>query len=141
MFFYSGNYRETSSAAGKEPPRRVGGVQYSIAARTGICKIPVIKNGQVLNREAVCSQYQKVHALQTKSLESRGWLFDILKCVEKLNHVFTLREMYGFSGELKIKHPRNHNIEAKIRQQLQFLRDKGIIEFMRPGQYRKIITT
>ncbi len=104
-------------------------------------KIPVIKNGQVLNKEAVCSQYQKVHALQTKSLESRGWLFDILKCVEKLNHVFTLREMYGFSGKLKIKHPRNHNIEAKIRQQLQFLRDKGIIEFMRPGQYRKIITT
>ncbi|MDE6698369.1 MAG: hypothetical protein K2J91_02695 [Lachnospiraceae bacterium] len=33
---------------------------------------------------------------------------------------------------------KKHNIEAKIRQQLQFLRDTGFIEFLCRGQYRKI---
>ncbi|MCI6952709.1 MAG: hypothetical protein MR839_02235 [Spirochaetia bacterium] len=28
-------------------------------------------------------------------------------------------------------------MEAKIRQQLQFLRDKGFIQFLSPGQYKK----
>ena len=36
----------------------------------------------------------------------------------------------------KAKHPANHNVKAKVRQQLQFLRDKGVIEFMGRGQYR-----
>jgi len=39
---------------------------------------------------------------------------------------------------LKLKHIENKNIEAKIRQQLQFLRDKGFIEFLGRGKYRKV---
>jgi type II restriction enzyme len=35
----------------------------------------------------------------------------------------------GFAG-LQAKHPENHNVKAKVRQQLQFLRDKGVIEFL-----------
>ena len=46
--------------------------------------------------------------------------------------------MYAFVKELQLKHPKNNNIEAKIRQQLQFLRDKGIIEFKGNGKYRRI---
>ena len=45
--------------------------------------------------------------------------------------------MYSFVDQLKARHPRNNNVEAKIRQQLQFLRDKGLIEFISPGVYRK----
>jgi hypothetical protein len=37
---------------------------------------------------------------------------------------------------LKAKHPSNHNVRAKIRQQLQFLRDKGVLDFVGRGQYR-----
>ena len=103
-------------------------------------KIPIIRNGQELNHEEVCRQYQKAYSLQTKSVESRGWLLDVLTCVEKLDTVFTLKQMYGFVDALKLKHPHNNNIEAKIRQQLQFLRDKGIIEFLKSGQYRQIKT-
>ena len=43
----------------------------------------------------------------------------------------------GF-GEVKEKHINNNHIEAKIRQQLQLLRDKGYIEFLERGHYRKI---
>ena len=65
---------------------------------------------------------------------------DILNCVNKITtQLFTLEEMYTFEDLLHIKHPQNNNIKPKIRQQLQFLRDKGFIEFLGNGQYRKII--
>lgn len=46
--------------------------------------------------------------------------------------------MYAFAEELKIKHPNNNNIEAKIRQQLQLLRDKGFVDFSSRGNYKKL---
>jgi len=36
------------------------------------------------------------------------------------------------------KHPDNHHIKAKIRQQLQFLRDKGYLQFFGSGKYKVI---
>jgi len=41
---------------------------------------------------------------------------------------------------LQAKHPENHNVKAKIRQQLQYLRDKGVIEFLGRGHYRMKLT-
>ena len=46
--------------------------------------------------------------------------------------------MYRFEEMLAIKHPDNHHVKDKIRQQLQMLRDNGIIEFIGRGHYRKI---
>ena len=63
---------------------------------------------------------------------------DVLSCVERLDETFTLKQMYDFVNELGVKHPNNNNIEAKIRQQLQFLRDKGFIDFTTRGNYKKI---
>jgi type II restriction enzyme len=37
---------------------------------------------------------------------------------------------------VQAKHPSNNNVKAKIRQQLQFLRDKGVLDFVGRGQYR-----
>nr|WP_244200117.1 hypothetical protein [Flavobacterium limicola] len=51
---------------------------------------------------------------------------------------FTLDELYTFENKLKIKYPNNNHIKDKIRQQLQFLRDKGLIEFNGRGNYKKI---
>ena len=100
-------------------------------------KIPIISNGKILDKEEVCQKYNQLYSLQTGSIESRGWLFDVLQCTEKLPSTFTLEQMYSFVEQLKARHPRNNNIEAKIRQQLQLLRDKGLIEFLTPGVYRK----
>lgn len=102
-------------------------------------KIPIIQNGEVRKTADVVKDYNRVFSLQTKTLEGRGWLADILQCVERLDKEFTLDQVYRFVPELAIKHPENNNIEAKIRQQLQFLRDKGIIEFKGRGKYYKII--
>ncbi|MBQ5610075.1 MAG: hypothetical protein IIU83_00600 [Fibrobacteraceae bacterium] len=64
---------------------------------------------------------------------------DILICIEKIpDKDFSLNQVYHFENELKMKHPTNNFIKDKIRQQLQYLRDKGFIEFVSPGHYRKI---
>ncbi len=44
--------------------------------------------------------------------------------------------MYQFQDLLKMKHPENHNIQAKIRQQLQILRDKEYLRFESRGKYK-----
>jgi len=63
--------------------------------------------------------------LEKEKDKSKGWIFDIMICIEKLNKKeFHLKELNIFLDELILKHPENNNIEPKIRQQLQFLRDK-----------------
>lgn len=101
-------------------------------------KIPIIINGEVRPISEVVVQYQRVYNLQTKSVESRGWLMDTLHLVERLDKTFTIDQMYSFVDELQLKYPNNNHIQAKIRQQLQFLRDKGFIKFTSRGHYQKI---
>jgi len=36
---------------------------------------------------------------------------------------------------LKALHPQNQNVRAKIRQQLQILRDLGLLDFISLGEY------
>ena len=64
---------------------------------------------------------------------------DILNCVNRIEaQEFTLGEMYAFEDVLSTAHPANNNVRAKIRQQLQVLRDRGVIEFVDRGRYRKV---
>ena len=58
--------------------------------------------------------------------------------VSSLSAADILNQIYSFENELKIKHPENNFIKDKLRQQLQYLRDKGFIEFLGNGHYRKI---
>ena len=101
-------------------------------------KIPIILNGVTMPVADVISKYKRVYSLQTKSMESRGWLVDTLHLVERVEETFTLKQMYDFCDELKIKHPNNNHIKDKIRQQLQYLRDKGFVEFKGNGVYKRI---
>lgn len=65
-------------------------------------------------------------------------MLDVLNCVNIIeDRDFTLEQMYSFEKMLAEKHPDNHHIKDKIRQQLQMLRDNGIIEFIGRGRYRK----
>jgi len=51
---------------------------------------------------------------------------------------FTLDDVYACADFLQNRHPNNSHIQDKIRQQLQFLRDKGLIEFKGNGKYSLI---
>lgn len=102
-------------------------------------KINVIRDGREIEMADVLQNYKKVEALRTSDLNLRGWILDVLNCVNDIkSETFTLQEIYQYADFLKAKHALNNNIEPKIRQQLQLLRDKGFIEFVGRGVYRKL---
>lgn len=102
-------------------------------------KINIIKDGCVRPADNVVNEYVRITKLKTNDLKTRGWLFDVLNCVNELvENEFSLHDIYRFVDVLKQKHTNNNNVEAKIRQQLQILRDKGFVEFLGAGHYRKI---
>ena len=103
-------------------------------------KIDIIRDGKEIDIEKILNSYLQTKKLQTENINLRGWLLDVLNCINKIkSETFTLQEIYSYADFLKEKHFENKNIEAKIRQQLQFLRDKGFIEFIGRGKYRKLI--
>ena len=61
---------------------------------------------------------------------------DVLYCLEQIGREhFTLQDVYAFTDYLQERHRENHNVQPKIRQQLQYLRDKGFVEFLGRGEY------
>lgn len=68
-----------------------------------------------------------------------SWQKDVFICINQIkHHVFTLKQILEYKDILKKKHPNNNNVEAKVRQQLQILRDKGLIKFISRGMYKKL---
>ena len=123
-----------------ESARRAGWVGSNIL----FSKIPkagqifYIENGKELDKKDVLEKWQKtVFLKQVKKADAKGWILDIMNCIDSLNKKdFTLQDVYTFEKDLSIIHPENKNIKPKIRQQLQFLRDKGYLEFIESGKYR-----
>lgn len=101
-------------------------------------KIFFVKNRVVEPKNKVLAEWQKTLFLrEEKEIGAKGWLMDIMVCIEKLGQKeFSLDEVYAFENELSRKHPENHHIKDKIRQQLQVLRDKGYLKFIKRGHYR-----
>lgn len=101
-------------------------------------KIKIVERQQMMDMNSVLRQYERIKSLQINRIENRGWLMDVLKCVNKIpGNEFQLSDVYNFSGELQSSHINNDHIQAKIRQQLQILRNKGYLEFLGKGHYRK----
>ena len=103
-------------------------------------RIFYIKNKKVENKKHVLENWKKTLFLrESKKTEFKGWILNIMNCIDNLGKKeFTLSEMYNFEERLKCKYPGNKHIKDKIRQQLQFLRDKGYLEFRGKGRYKKI---
>lgn len=100
-------------------------------------KIRIVKDGVVRPKDAVLEEWQRTLFLRNESPETRGWLLDVMKCVESIGkRDFTLEEVYAFERHLGGLYPGNQNVKPKIRQQLQYLRDRGFIEFVARGHYR-----
>ena len=131
----------------KRPPlasnaRRAGWVSCNIlySAIPSQGKIDIINDGVIEDVKDVVNGYALISGLKTSNIAARGWLFDTLNCVNRIGlREFNLNDIYKFVDELSEKHKDNHNIRAKLRQQLQMLRDKGIIEFLGNGHYRRTI--
>src|SRR5690349_8074148 len=66
-----------------------------------------------------------------------GWQDDIAALLVRLPTRFALADVYRFVPLLQAKYPDNHNVEAKVRQVLQQLRDDGQIRFLTEGNYEQ----
>ena len=102
-------------------------------------KVFLIKDAKPINRNIVETSFKKTLFLRGKSIDLKGWILDLMICIDLIKkETFVLEDVYKFEEKLKLKHPNNNHIKDKIRQQLQYLRDKGLIEFVERGKYKKI---
>jgi hypothetical protein len=100
--------------------------------------------------------------LKDISVTQRGWTLDVLNVVRRLvesrrrghetpskksgidqslltsspTNEFATADVYAFTRELEKLHPDNRHVRDKIRQQLQVLRDAGLLQHVERGVWR-----
>jgi type II restriction enzyme len=100
-------------------------------------KIFIVRNGLPQPKELVLAQWKKTLFLRDEGVEARGWLIEVMKCVELIGKPeFELNDVYAFEDRLSQLYPNNRHVKQKIRQQLQMLRDHGYLDFVSRGSYR-----
>jgi type II restriction enzyme len=99
-------------------------------------KLRIVSDGIETDPTEVRKQFQLVKPFADLNVRLRGWTLDVFKIIRRLNKTeFSLPDVYKYDGELAALHPDNKNIRAKIRQQLQILRDLGFLIFSTRGHY------
>lgn len=115
------------------------GCNIDISNITDAGKVFLVKDSKLIDKKIVKNTFNKTLFLREKTEDSKGWILDLMICVDLIKkETFMLDDVYKFEDRLKLKYPSNNFIKDKIRQQLQLLRDKGIIEFVSRGCYKKI---
>lgn len=119
--------------------RRAGwvGCNILLSAIPPAAQIPVVLDGVARTAFEVRRDYERVRPLETLKTETRGWTLDVLRVIQSLGRAeFDLCDAYAHSVALSRLHPRNRHVHEKIRQQLQVLRNMGILSFLGSGSYR-----
>lgn len=140
-YFFTPNVIEKRKPL-KDTARRAGwvGCNILISKIPEQAKIGIILNGRICSAENIVDRVQKCDSVATEDISVRGWLSDVLNCINAIGaREFALSDVYGFERKLSVRHPENNNVRAKIRQQLQLLRDKGFISFSGNGRYKKLL--
>lgn len=115
------------------------GCNIDISKITESGKVFLVKKTKIIDPKLVSQSFNKTLFLRQKSNDAKGWILEVMRCIDEIkSDTFTLDEIYKFEHKLKLKYPNNHFIKDKIRQQLQILRDKGMLEFVGRGKYRKL---
>ncbi len=100
-------------------------------------QIRIVSDGVPVQPRDVRHAFQRLRPLESLRIQKRGWTLDVLTVVRSLGKVdFSLREVYAHASALKKIHPANEHVHDKIRQQLQVLRDLGLVKFFGNGRYR-----
>jgi type II restriction enzyme len=100
-------------------------------------KIFIVRDGKIEPKDSVLAKWNRTLFLRDEEQEARGWLIEVMKCVEAIGkHEFQIDDVYAFEDRLSLLYPDNRNVKPKIRQQLQFLRDRGYLDFVSRGYYR-----
>ncbi len=114
--------------------------------------------------EEVRARYTRLKPIREIKTTQRGWTLDVLNIVRRLvesrrrgneslnkkstdqeslrlltsspTNEFTTADVYAFARELEKLHPDNRHVRDKIRQQLQVLRDAGLLLHIDRGVWR-----
>jgi type II restriction enzyme len=105
-------------------------------------RVVMVSGGTVREPDRVRVDWARYAFLGADRRSRGGWGADTLSCIRTLQEEtgardFTLQAFYArFKKELASWHPANQNVEAKIRQQLQVMRDGNVLLFLGRGRYR-----
>ena len=100
-------------------------------------KIPLITAGVVSSLTEVREHFKRLKPLKEIGVKQRGWTLDVLNAIRRLGKSeFSTVDAYAFTRELEKFHPDNRYVRDKIRQQLQVLRDLGLLLHVDRGVWR-----
>lgn len=100
-------------------------------------EVDVISKGVVQPEKEVRRRFQRFLPLAGKSADARGWTLLTLRLVRGMGmKEFSLADIYKLEGQFGKAYPGNRHVRDKIRQQLQILRDLGLLAFEGRGEYR-----
>jgi type II restriction enzyme len=122
--------------------RRAGwiGCNILLSGMPDLGKLRIVDSGSVVEPRTIRDQYQRIRPLADLAPKVRGWTLDVLQIVQSLGQrQFSLSDIYAHESRLQALHLANRNVRPKIRQQLQVLRDMGIISFFGNGRYGLVI--
>lgn len=121
--------------------RRAGwiGCSISLSAIAIQGQISVLREGVMEPRSVPRKRFAKLEKISALPGETRSWAATVLQMTNRIrSERFSLEDMYRFESELEVLYPNNQNIRPKIRQQLQVLRDAGLINFIGRGAYERV---
>ncbi|MGA2787057.1 MAG: DpnI domain-containing protein [Verrucomicrobiota bacterium] len=114
------------------------GCNFALNRIPDSARIPVINEEAITPPAAVRQQYQLVRKqVEGLTVKQRGWRLDVLRVIQSLgNAEFSTSDVYAFERELAQLHPDNDHVKAKIRQQLQDLRDRQLLLHIDRNRWR-----
>lgn len=110
--------------------RRAGWVGCNIVLKNipPDARIRLVADGVPLPPRQVHESFIRLKPLEEIKPSERGWTLDVLKALRSLGRrEFTNADVYAFEAEFERLHPHNRHVRDKIRQQLQVLRDRGLL--------------
>ncbi|MBA4137721.1 MAG: hypothetical protein C0518_10430 [Opitutus sp.] len=115
------------------------GYVFNLRVVPDLAKIALVREGEIIDRRTARAQFAKIGRIEALRPEQRGWSLDVLRCVELLPSAeFTTDQVYQFVPELSALHPANRHVPEKIRQQLQVLRDRGLLRQLGRGRWLRL---
>ena len=103
-------------------------------------RIDLVDAGVAVSKDEARKQFDETAFLSELGSETRDWTTAVMDCIDELpvrpGGRFELSDVYQFEDRLAEMYPDNDHVRAKIRQQLQVLRDEGHLEFLGDGEYR-----
>lgn len=127
----------------KYHPQRVLPDEEFIDIYTQLAKLQRKQQNQNLIKNTKYASLNKRFIEKSKSLQKPkvtkkdlvGWLNNIYKLIP--DNEFITQQVYKYESDLAKLYPNNQNIKPKIRQQLQVLRDMGVIKHLGRSRWIK----